>query len=143
MKIVEVTLKAILRSPLHHVLSKSLMIVRYTGRRTGRPITLVVQYVEADGYVWAWPARAETKTWWRNFRGGHPAEVVVRGEEKPAVGEAIVDEPEAIADVITLYLERYPRTAKVLGLGPDQWTDRSALVRAAADQVVVRFKLEG
>ena len=38
--------KAVLRSPVHRLLSGSLVLLTYTGRRSGRRYTLPVMYAE-------------------------------------------------------------------------------------------------
>ncbi|WP_409329934.1 hypothetical protein [Trujillonella humicola] len=59
-------LRPVLRSPLGRRAGRRLAVLRYTGRRTGRPHELVVHYARADGVVWVLVGAAERKTWWRN-----------------------------------------------------------------------------
>jgi hypothetical protein len=63
--------------------------LRYTGRYTGRPVALPVAYAACGTDVMVLVGRAATKRWWRNFRGGHPAELLIAGEWRPALGEVV------------------------------------------------------
>ena len=74
--------RAVLRSPLHGMLSGGLLLLTYTGRRSGTVYTIPVGYRrEGDALLVTvgWP---EHKLWWRNLR--EPGAVVtarVRGED--------------------------------------------------------------
>jgi hypothetical protein len=70
---------AVLRSPLHPLLSRGLALITVTGRRTGRRYTFPVGYREESGRVLInveWPER---KRWWRNLRDGQQVELLIRG----------------------------------------------------------------
>jgi Polyketide cyclase / dehydrase and lipid transport/F420H(2)-dependent quinone reductase len=82
--------RAILRSPLHPLLSGRLALITYTGRRSGRRYTIPVLYErEADTVriPVEWPAR---KRWWRNLREEGSVELVLRGRRVP--GRALASE---------------------------------------------------
>jgi hypothetical protein len=60
-----------------------LLLLTYTGRRSGRRYTIPVSYVERDGGVVIQPSKPERKRWWRNLRGaGAPVHIVLRGTER-------------------------------------------------------------
>jgi hypothetical protein len=63
--------------------------VRYTGRRTGRTVTLPVAYAACGTDVMVLAGHATAKQWWRNFRGGRPAELFIDGRWWPARGEVV------------------------------------------------------
>jgi hypothetical protein len=63
--------------------------VRYTGRRTGRTVTLPVAYAACGTDVMVLAGHATAKQWWRNFRGGRPAELFLDGRWWPARGEVV------------------------------------------------------
>ena len=87
---------ALLRSPAHRLLSRRVLLLRWTGRRSGAGHETPVQYVEqgSDLLLLSWRERR----WWRNFRGeGAPVEVVLRGARR--TGHARVD-PAADAGAV-------------------------------------------
>jgi hypothetical protein len=81
-RVVNRLLIAILRSPLHRPLSGILLVITYTGRRSGREFTIVTGYKRTDKGVRIgvdWPER---KVWWRNFtEAAGPVRVRVAGTE--------------------------------------------------------------
>jgi deazaflavin-dependent oxidoreductase (nitroreductase family) len=73
--------RGLLRSPAHRLMSGSVLLLGYTGRRSGRSFELPVQYaVDGDALVVA-AGQPEQKSWWRNF-GTDPRLVTltVRGQ---------------------------------------------------------------
>ena len=83
-------LALLLRSPLHGLLSRRLLLIAVTGRRSGRVHTLPVMYsAGADrGLLRIGVAAPAAKRWWRNLRGeGAAVRVWVRGVER--IGHAV------------------------------------------------------
>src|SRR5215470_11409582 len=79
---------AVLRSPLHGLLSANLLVLGFTGRRTGRRYRLPLSYVERDGRLYLC---TRTAFWWRNLRGGALVELRLRGRD--VVGTPSVLDP--------------------------------------------------
>src|SRR5829696_3572442 len=74
--------RPLLRSPAHGLLSKRLLLITVTGRRTGRRFTIPVAYEESGGVVLIQPSAPERKVWWRNLRGGAPVRLRLRGRDR-------------------------------------------------------------
>lgn len=128
---------ALLRSPLHAVMSSTNALVTCRGRRSGHALTLPLRYAEDDSGLWIHPARADRKTWWRNLQGGAPVTVRLRGREFAARAEAIQGDTARVAAGMWTYYRRFPALAKSMGLS---W-DPSSVDRAAARTVMVRIEL--
>ena len=94
-RLVNPVVSALLRSPLHGIMSRTNALVTCRGRRTGRALTLPLRYAQDDTGLWIHPARADRKTWWRNLQGGAPVTVRLRGRELTAYAEAIQGDPSA------------------------------------------------
>ena len=134
----------ILRSRLHGLLSRGLMLITVTGRRSGRRYQIPVGYQRAGATITVLVSKPERKRWWRNYRSPGPVELRVRGE--PLRGEARVvpaDTPE-FREAIEATLRRMPWLARQFGiayrrggaLGDAQWrivAERAAVVRIALD----------
>ena len=89
--VVDPVVRRLLRSPLHGLLSRSVLLVTYEGRRSGQEVTLPVQYrVEHATYVVTVGA-PEAKQWWRNFAVPREAVLLVRGAPVPCKGEVEED----------------------------------------------------
>ena len=119
--------RAILRSPLHRLLSGSLLLVTYTGRRSGRTFTIPVMYVQ-DGYdLLVYVGRSVRKVWWRNLRGGARVRVRLRGQKLEGTGTPVRGD----AGVRERYLSRFPRAARPLAADPAPIFVRMTRLRSA------------
>ena len=78
----------LLRSPLHPLFSRSFIVVRFQGRRTGRTYRVPVlgRPGDSDALHMLTSARG---VWWRNLEGGAPASVLYRGREREARIEVV------------------------------------------------------
>jgi deazaflavin-dependent oxidoreductase (nitroreductase family) len=109
-RIGNIFVSALLRSPLHPLLSGSLILLTYRGRRSGREYTLPVMYAEDEHGLIVFVGRASEKTWWRNLRDGSAVRVRLRGADYE--GEAgVVADPTAAAT----YAAIRPRVAPAIG----------------------------
>ncbi len=126
--------RALLRSPLHGALSRRLLIVTVTGRRTGKIYRLPVAYVEHDGTLLIGAGGA----WRRNLRPGEPVTVRLRGRDRLADAEVITDEERA-AELYRHILRGNPVHGRFagIGIGADGAPDRADLRRALARGVAV------
>lgn len=108
----------VLRSPLHRVMSRSLLLLTFRGRRTGKEYTIPVQYARfgPDELVVV-AGRPEGKTWWTNLRGPLSVQVRLGGRVLPGQARLVKGE-EAVAR-LSVYLKALPRTARSLGIRPD------------------------
>lgn len=129
-------LRAVLRSPIHGVVSSRLMLLSYEGRRSGKRFTTPVAY-ERDGTAIVVTTFRESAVWWRNFQDGHPATIWIEGQRFDAVGRATTD-GDAVADWLGALAERgRTRMLDFFGLDPD--APRAEREAAAERLVVVRF----
>ncbi len=78
----------ILRSPLHGLLSGRLMLLTFTGRKSGKRYTIPVGYGQVDNTL----LLGTEARWKHNLRGGAPIGVRLRGRERGGVAEVIDDE---------------------------------------------------
>ena len=114
-KVVNPVMKALLRSPLHRLASNHLMLLTFTGRKTGRTYTVVVGRHALDGKLVV-PTGTKGRSWRLNFRGGAPAMVTLEGRHLRGRGE-LVEDPEEVARVHEMLLDRVgPKNARRLGL---------------------------
>ncbi|MGS2644641.1 nitroreductase/quinone reductase family protein [Streptosporangium sp. LJ11] len=132
---------AILSSPLHPVMSRRSLLLSFTGRRSGVRYVTPVNYLQRDREL-----LITTKGgWWRNFDGGVPVELRLRGRRVAAVAEA-VREPAVVAEALTALVRdhrAYGRWAQVR-VGADGTPDTADVHAAiASGRVLVRVLLDG
>ena len=77
--IINPMMRLLLCSPLHGMLSDSLMLITFRGRNSGREFTTPVRYIENDGVVRCFTS--SENQWWRNLRGGSEVVLRVRGKD--------------------------------------------------------------
>ena len=104
--------KFALRSPLH-VFMGNTMLITVTGRKTGRRITIPVNYYLVGDELWVLSTR--TRTWWRNVATGTEVNLYLHGRDIRGFAEAVLDE-KTVASRIGEYVIRLPLSAKSLGV---------------------------
>jgi hypothetical protein len=95
-------IRAVLRSPLHPLLSRQLALITVTGRRSGRTFTIPVGYQQDGSRVTVgvgWPQR---KRWWRNLRQGGRVGLRLRGRDLHGEAVARGDETSGVTVEIQL-----------------------------------------
>ena len=107
---------AILRSPLHPLLSFGLMLISFEGRKTGRRYTFPVGYQQSGDTITVLASRARRKTWWRNFREPRPVEVLVRGQRLVGEGRVLPGDTEEFRAAVEATFRRLPRLAGQFGI---------------------------
>jgi hypothetical protein len=106
--------RVVLESRAHRLLSGRLLVLDYRGRRSGREHRIPLRYAEtAGGAVVAVAVRPERKQWWRTFLGGEDAVLLLRGGRVAARG--VVTDGHERGAAIRAYLERYPRSERIIG----------------------------
>ncbi len=142
-RIVNPLVRPVLRSPLHPLFGRGLMLLTFRGRRSGRSFTIPVQYAREGDTVIVYPGRAAEKTWWRNLAGGAEVTLRIKGRDLRGHAVAVAEDREAIAEGLRIWLRRFPSSARRLGItrGAGGSLDRQALARAAERIVLVRIEL--
>jgi deazaflavin-dependent oxidoreductase (nitroreductase family) len=107
--IINPMMRFLLRSPLHFFWSRSLMLITFTGRKSGRQFTTPVRYVREGETVRCFTS-AENQ-WWRNLRGG--ADVTLRTQDRDAPFHAVVieNDPGEVKKQLLSYLSLFPQDA--------------------------------
>jgi len=133
-------MKAILRSPFHGMVSKNIMLLTFTGQKSGRVHSTPVNYVQDHNEITVFSFRQ--RTWWRNLRGGAPVTVRIRGQNLKAVAECIEDE-KTVASGLLAYLQQRPNYAKYfqVALNQDGQPKREEVVQAAKNRVMIKVQL--
>ncbi len=106
---------ALLRSRLHFVASKNLMIVGWSGRKTGRTFSIPVGYQLDGDAVIVLISKRDDKRWWKNFKSPWPADLQIRGKLRSTMGEVVpVGTPEFF-EHCEQTLQRFPSMGSQFG----------------------------
>jgi F420H(2)-dependent quinone reductase len=112
LRFVNPIISAILRSPLHRLLSSQVMLLSVRGRRTGRWVTVPVGRHEMDSTL----VVSVSGRWRHNLRGGVPVRLTVDGRERAGYAE-VIDDPDEVVQIFKLLLDRLgPGGAALLGM---------------------------
>lgn len=128
------------QSPLHALMSSSVLVVGYRGRRSGRWFSVPVNYAitEKNGSRRIWITSSRDRVWWRNFMEDYEAELILDGECIPVVLRASVD-TEDVAQGLSQYLGAVPRAARYFGVELDEHgrPRPDDVQRAAGERVII------
>ena len=132
--------KAVLKSPLHFITSKNIMLVTFTGRKSGKSITTPVNYAQ-DGSIVRLTSQPE-RQWWRNLKATPEVVVHLRGKAMNGTAE-VFEEGEAAAQELSAYLSAFPQYAKYFNIRveDDNTFNQSDLLKAAEERVVIKIKV--
>jgi deazaflavin-dependent oxidoreductase (nitroreductase family) len=100
-------LRFVLSSRLQTPLSRSLLVLSYIGRRSGRRRATPVQYARFGHDLALVAARASHKSWWRNFRDPAPVTITLSGRRERGVAELLRGHERNAG--LSAFRARYPR----------------------------------
>jgi deazaflavin-dependent oxidoreductase (nitroreductase family) len=127
MRLVNIPMRRVLGLPFATPVSRRLMLLHLTGRKTGRGYRQPVSYV-IDGDTLLSPGGGN---WKRNLRDGEAVRVRLRGRARQASPELVRD-PDEIERLLQKMVVANPRlTGFVPSVGRDGAIDRAELEAAA------------
>jgi deazaflavin-dependent oxidoreductase (nitroreductase family) len=108
-------------------MSRRLILLSYTGRKTGKPYTIPVSYVE-QGDALLIPGGG---AWKINLENGLAVRIRFRGKELSAVPEIIRD-PDEVEELVSFMMAANPTVSRFIGVPkqPDGHPDREKLEQA-------------
>jgi hypothetical protein len=118
--------------------SKTLMMLEFTGRRTGKKYNFPVGYMQVGQTIFCY----SPFSWWRNLQGGAPVKVVVKGRALTGVADVRTDTDE-IAAGMEIYLRHNPGDARFyrVKLDKNRHPIPEDIAKAARDNVEIRIEL--
>jgi deazaflavin-dependent oxidoreductase (nitroreductase family) len=139
MRIINVPMRRLLRLPFPTPISRRLMLITFTGRKTGRVYNQPVSYV-IDGDTLLTPGGGR---WKLNLRGDQPVQVRLHGRSRQATPELVRD-PAEVGRLLRTMLADNPRLGNFVPVvGADKQIDESRLANAINyGFCIVRWHLE-
>ncbi len=139
--IVNPLMKLLLHSPLHFIMSRGLLVLEFTGRKSGRQFSTPLRYQRDADTIRCFTSR--DTNWWRNLRGGAAVGLRLAGRQVRCEAQVLAaDHPER-ADLLRRYLKEFPGDAVYheVALNPDKSPKEADLQAALATLVIVEMKL--
>ena len=110
------TMKFILRSPAHGMLSKTILLITFTGRKSGKTYTTPVSYSQNGDQVSIFTHAA----WWRNLRSNALVTMHIRGRDLQGLAEPVAEDKQAVASGLIEHLQIVPSDARYYGVTFDE-----------------------
>jgi len=140
-------MKFVLRSPAHGMVSKTILLISFTGRKSGKTFTTPVSYSQYGDQV-----RIFTHAnWWKNLLPGAvtgttaatPVTLRLRGREIQGLAEPVVEDKHSIAIALVEHLQKVPGDARYYEVTFDNHGHprMEEVQRAAQTVVMIRISL--
>ena len=132
-------MKFVLRSPVHGMVSKTILLITFTGRKSGKTYTTPVDYSQDGDQVTIFTHA----NWWKNLRNEAPVTLRIRGTELQGVAEPVAEDKQAVAAGLTAHLRKVPGDARYYGVTFDDHRNPRAeeVEKAAQTAVMLRILL--
>jgi deazaflavin-dependent oxidoreductase (nitroreductase family) len=127
-------MKFVLRSPVHGMVSKTVLLITFTGRKSGKTYTIPVSYSQHSDQVTV----LTHADWWKNLRSDTPVTLRLRGQEFQGLAEAVAEDKQAIATGLIAHLRKVPSDARYYDVTFDDHNNpRPEEVEKAVQSVVM------
>jgi len=124
-----------LRLPLaHNLLSKMMLLITFTGRKSGKQYTTPVGYHRDSNRVFILTKRF--RKWWYNFRDPAPVTLRLRGKNVTGTATAITD-VDTIISALADSIKAVPRSADIYGVKMIDGQPNADDLREIAPKVVL------
>lgn len=87
--IINPCMRILLKSPLHFILSSNVMLIAFTGRKSGRQLETPVRYARDGNRVICFTGKANK--WWHNFKEAADVQLTVKGNTVTARAQSYYD----------------------------------------------------
>ncbi len=137
--IVNRAMKFVLRSPMHGMVSNAILLITFTGRKSGKTYTTPVSYSQQGNLVYIF-THAD---WWKNLGSDTPVTLRLRGREIQGLAEPVVKDKQLIAAGLLEHLQKVRSDAKYYDVTFDEHGDPRAeeVEKAAQAVVMIRIRL--
>jgi hypothetical protein len=132
-------MKFVLGSPMHAMVSKTVLLISFTGRKSGKTYTTPVSYSQSGDQVTIFTHA----TWWKNLPGDTPVVLRLRGQNLRGLAEPVAEDKAAIAAGLAEHLRKVSSDARYYAVTfDDQGNPRAEEVQKAVQSVVmIRIRL--
>jgi len=132
-------MKFVLTSPVHGMVSKTILLISFKGSRSGKSFTTPVSYSQ-DGDQVVIFTHAD---WWKNLRGGAPVTLRIQGQDFQGLAEPVAEDKQAIAEALAKHLRKVQSDARYYGVTFDEAGNPRAeeVEKGARSAVMIRVRL--
>jgi len=130
----------LLRSPLHRLASRSVMLITFTGRKSGKSYTTPISYAREGDTVTAFTGAK----WSRNLAGGAAVTLNIKNKIYQGQADVIDEDKEAVAAGLRTFLGKVRSDARFYQVKFDDngEPNREDVQQAAQRCVMLHIRLE-
>ncbi len=134
-RLLNIMMSAALRSPLHFIASKQVLLISVKGRKSGRTITTPVSYSREDNRVTIF----SRGSWVKNLTGGAPVSLCIQGNDYQGFATPVSSDHQAKAEGLFHHLSIVRGDAKYYGVTfePDGRPNRKQIETAAEKNTMI------
>ena len=139
--VINIVVRILLKSPLHFLMSSSVLLINYVGRKSGAEYSTPVRYMRSGSRVRC--LTTDHIQWWRNVQATPAVSLVVQGISRPYTAIVLERDPANTQKLLSEFLAVYPQDAvyQDIRLNSDGSLDSADLARASHTAIVVEFEL--
>jgi hypothetical protein len=115
MKLMNPLMKAVLRSPLRGRMGDKLMVLTFSGRKSGKQFSTPVGYHREGDTIFVYTH----SPWRRNFEGGAAVAMLVNGQKLRGQAETITDSEIVLKGVQDFIAKEGVKNTRMLGISLD------------------------
>lgn len=133
-------MKLVLRSPVHGMVSKSVLLITFTGRKSGKTYTTPVSYSQTGDQIYIFTHAG----WWKNLLSSAPVTLRIQGRDLQGLVEPVAEDKGAVAAGLSQHLREVPSNARYYGVTFDDHGNPRAeeVEQAAQTAVMIRIRLK-
>ena len=130
----------LLRSPMHGLLSDSILLIKYRGRTSGKNLVTPARYIRLGDLIESFTSTSGQ--WWRNVKEQSAVTLIVAGVSGEYRATVIIDQADKIEEALVRCLALYPEDAAYHDIKrtPAGDLDASDFERAIPSVVLIQWQ---
>ena len=124
----------ILRSPLHSMISGGIMIIGFTGSKSGKKFSTPVNFLEIEDKLYVMTDR--TRVWWKNIKKNPGLELHIKRENLKGSG-LVIDSKTEVEKYLALIYKHHPQMAKYMKVKMSDGQPVLEDIQKLSDQTIV------
>ena len=140
-KVLNPIVKVILKSPLHSLMSGDIVLLNFTGRKSGRTLSTPVSYRVVDDSIHCFTDKVNQ--WWRNVDNVDSIELVLKRKTLTGKPTVVSNDNDVITKAFNDFLTALPRSASFsdVRLNENKIPNKADVARAAKKLVFIEIRL--
>jgi deazaflavin-dependent oxidoreductase (nitroreductase family) len=139
--LINIVVRILLKSPLHFLMSNSVLLISYVGRKSGANYSTPVRYMRSGSRLRC--LTTDHIQWWRNVQATPRVSLLVQGTDSSYSAIVLERNPVTIQEILSEFLAVYPQDAAYqdIRLNSDGSLNDDDLARASHTAILVEFEL--